>query len=59
MKYFTIQELCYSPTAVANKIDNTPTDEIKLNLESLISMILDSLRESFDKSLFISLGLNL
>lgn len=56
MKYFTINELCNSITAKRNNIDNTPTDEIKLNLESLVSMILDPLRESFGKPLFISSG---
>ena len=46
MKYFTIEELCQSETAEKYKIDNTPTEEIKKNLEILVDCLLDPLREA-------------
>jgi zinc D-Ala-D-Ala carboxypeptidase len=56
MKYFTISELCKSDTAKARGIDNTPTEEVKRNLEALIENVLDPLREWYGKPIYISSG---
>lgn len=45
-KYFTIEELTYSPTAVSKKIDNTPTANEKKNLIELME-VLDAIREEW------------
>src|SRR5574344_1943657 len=47
MKYFTIKELCYSNTAVAHNINNTPNDFVESHLEKLVNELLDPLRESW------------
>lgn len=56
MKYFTIEELCYSRKAEANHIDNTPTEEIKYRLKELVDNILDPLREYIGHPIIISSG---
>jgi Uncharacterized protein conserved in bacteria len=56
MKYFTIDELISSPTAKAEKIDNTPTDKIKKNLTLLVDNILDPLREAYSKPIKVNSG---
>lgn len=56
MKYFTINELCRSSTASLRGIDNTPTEEIKRNLTTLVDRVLDPLREAWGKPLVISSG---
>lgn len=56
MKHFTIEELCKSDTAKAKGIDNTPTAEIKKNLETLVNNILDPLREWYGKPIRINSG---
>lgn len=55
-KYFDIKELCHSDTATARGIDNTPTEEIKKNLEALIENVLDPLREAYEKPIYINSG---
>lgn len=55
-KYFNINELVKSDTATKKKIDNTPTQEIKDNLNQLIDKILDPLRESYGKPIIVSSG---
>ena len=55
-KYFTISELCKSDTANARGIDNTPTDDVKENLEALIENVLDPLREAYGKPIYINSG---
>lgn len=46
-KYFSLEELTYSATAVSKGIDNTPTStEVKNNLLELIS-VLDGIREGW------------
>lgn len=55
-KYFDIKELCHSDTANARGIDNTPTDDVKENLEALIENILDPLREVYGKPIYINSG---
>lgn len=56
MKYFTIEELCQSETAEKYKIDNTPTEEIKKNLETLVDCLLDPLREAWGSPIIINSG---
>lgn len=53
--YFTIQELTYSATAKKHNIDNTPTEEIKKNLEELIEF-LNPMREAWGSSILVSSG---
>lgn len=55
-KYFSIEELCKSDTANARGIDNTPTDDVKENLEALIENVLDPLREAYGKPIYINSG---
>lgn len=54
-KYFTLNELTYSHVAVLNDIDNTPSEEIKKNLEELMED-LDSLREAWGGAIKITSG---
>ena len=56
MKYFTIEELCQSETADKLKIDNTPSEEIKKNLEILVDCLLDPLREAWGSPIIINSG---
>ena len=56
MKYFTIKELCKSATATQKRIDNTPNSEIVNNLEKLVSIILDPLREAYGKPIRVNSG---
>ena len=56
MKYFTINELTKSATAVRLKIDNTPTDKVKKNLTELIEKVLDPLREAYGKPIIVTSG---
>lgn len=45
-KYFTIEELCYSDTAIKKKIKNIPNDIETKRLEKLIE-VLDEIREAW------------
>ena len=56
MKYFTIEELCQSETAEKYKIDNTPSEEIKKNLKTLVDCLLDPLREAWGSPIIINSG---
>lgn len=53
--YFTIDELCKSDTAKLWKIDNTPSEEIKKNLQQLIAF-LNPLREAWGSGIKITSG---
>lgn len=55
-KYFSLDELCHSDTAKAEGIDNTPSEEVKKNLEALIENVLDPLREAYGKPIYINSG---
>lgn len=55
-KYFTIEELCHSDTANARGIDNTPTEEVKENIQALIDNVLDPLREAYGKPIYVNSG---
>lgn len=56
MKYFTIEELTRSATATTKGIDNTPTPEVKANLERLVEKVLDPLREKYGKPITVNSG---
>ena len=56
MKNFTIKELTTSSTATRLKIDNTPTEEVVNNLESLVNNILDKIREAYGKPITVNSG---
>lgn len=56
MKYFTIEELTRSATATTRGLDNTPTPEIKANLERLVDKVLDPLREKYGKPIAVNSG---
>lgn len=56
MKYFTIKELTKSATAVAKKLDNTPTAEAEANLITLVDKVLDPLREIYGKPITVTSG---
>lgn len=56
-KYFTIGEMLYSQTALANGINNCKiTPQIEANLDALITDILDPAREKFGKPILVSSG---
>lgn len=56
MKWFTTDELTHSDTAIAKKIDNTPTEEVKKNLENLVKYVLDPLRKMYGKPIYVNSG---
>lgn len=56
MKYFDLTELTHSDTAIAKKIDNTPTEEVKKNLENLVKYVLDPLRQMYGKPIYVNSG---
>lgn len=47
MKYFTLKELCFSSTAQAKKIDNTPDSTEAAHIIELIEKLLDPIREKW------------
>lgn len=56
MKYFTISEMLYSPTAVKRGIWNGCTRAQEDNLESLVSNVLDPVRQKYGKAIHVSSG---
>ena len=56
MKYFTFNELCESGTAKTHNIDNTPNEQIKINLRNLVDNCLDVIREKYGKPITVSSG---
>lgn len=56
MKYFTIEELTHSDTAISKGIDNSPTMQEEQNLVALIENVLDPLREAYGKPLIVTSG---
>jgi len=62
-KYFTLEELLRSSTALSCKIENLPSWEVVVHLDELVTKILDPLREAWGKAIkatsgFRSEGLN-
>lgn len=56
MKYFTIEELTHSDTAISKGIDNSPTIQEEQNLVALIENVLDPLREAYGRPLIVTSG---
>lgn len=56
MKYFTINELTKSTTAIKRRIDNKPSKEIERSLTSLVEKVLDPLREAYGKPIIVTSG---
>lgn len=56
MKYFTIQELTHSDTAIKNKIENMPNDSQMENLIALVENVLDPARELLGEPIRVNSG---
>lgn len=56
MKYFTINELIKSDSAVQHGISNIPNAQTKQNLENLVKFVLDPLREAYGKPIIVTSG---
>ena len=56
MKYFTIKELCRSPTADRKGIDNRCGSDIEANLTALEDYVLAPLREWYGKPIVVNSG---
>lgn len=56
MSHFTIAELSYSRTAEEKKINNEPNFVQKQNLQKLIDVILDPIRDKYGKSIISTSG---
>lgn len=56
MKFFTIDELTKSDTAIRNNINNVPNEQEKNNLIALVDNILDPLREAYGQPIIITSG---
>ena len=56
MRYFTIEELEHSDTAIKNKIDNTSNGETRTNLIKLIELLLDPIRTKWGKPIKVNSG---
>ena len=54
MKYFTIEELTHSDTAIALGIENKPNNEIKEHLVQLVEELLDPLREAWGSAIKVT-----
>jgi hypothetical protein len=54
--HFSIKELTYSDTAIRLGIDNTPTNEVLINLQNVVQFILEPVRQYFDKPVKITSG---
>ena len=56
MKYFTINELCASATALREGIDNRPSKCAYHLLHVLVDQLLDPIREAWGKLIIVSSG---
>jgi len=55
-KYFSLRELTHSATAIRKGINNTPSEAVKINLQRLVTNILDPLREEWGKPIIVTSG---
>ena len=55
-EHFTIKELTYSDVAIRLGIDNTPTEQVLINLQNVVQFILEPVRNYFDKPIKINSG---
>lgn len=53
---FTLQELIKSHEAVRKGLDNAPSQEVISNLQELSNMVLQPVRDHFDKSVTVNSG---
>lgn len=53
---FSLRELTYSDSAIRLQIDNTPTNEVLINLQNVCQFILEPVRNHFDKPITITSG---
>lgn len=53
---FSLEEMIASATAKTKKIDNTPTPEIKANLEKLCKEVLQPIRDKYGHAITITSG---
>ena len=56
MKYFTLTELTNSRTAANNRINNTPTAEVRKALTALVDHVLDPIRHAYGKPIYVTSG---
>ena len=56
MKYFTIEELSRSATALRHRIDNTPSADAVSNLRKLVTEVLDPAREQLGIPITVNSG---
>ena len=55
-EHFTLSEMTSSRTAIARKIDNTPTPQAVINLAALCALVLEPLRQAAARPLVITSG---
>lgn len=55
-EHFTLEEMTYSATAAANKIDNTPPAEHRKHLQELCDYILEPLRVAWGAPIKVTSG---
>ena len=56
MKYFSMEELTKSATALRKGIDNTPSGEVRSHLTALVANCLDPLREAWGRPIIVTSG---
>ncbi len=56
MKYFTVEELTKSITAIELGIDNIPNTEAEDNIIALIDNVLDPIREKWGRPIYVNSG---
>lgn len=56
MKHFTMAELTNSDTARVLHINNTPAGVVVDNLNALVEIVLDPLREAYGKPIYVNSG---
>ena len=56
MKYFKLEEFTYSVTAQARFIENVPTAEAVKNIERLVDLVLDRIRERWGSPIIVTSG---
>lgn len=54
-KYFSLEEMLHSDTAIAKRIENYPSFEVVYNIRELL-MVLDGLRGSWGKPITVTSG---
>jgi uncharacterized protein YcbK (DUF882 family) len=54
-QFFTLKELTYSGTALLKKINNTPNEAVKVNLEILMEQ-LDKIRAKWGRPIYVNSG---